>query len=118
MHRQGSDPDNIQPGDILCDFCERPTWEMDIPSIEGHHGSVFCVECLEQAWDRLVVEKEEIPSDPEWKCCMCLESNDGPWWQSSLREAEYAGDASSNRLVYCTRARTGIGRSPAERTDC
>ena len=87
MHRQGSDPDNIQPGDILCDFCERPTWEMDIPSIEGHHGSVFCVECIEQAWDRLVVEKEEIPSDPDWTCSMCLESNDGPWWQSSIREA-------------------------------
>ena len=86
MHRQGSDRTTSNRGTSSATSANGP-WEMDIPSIEGHHGSVFCVECLEQAWDRLVVEKEEIPSDPEWKCCMCLESNDGPWWQSSLREA-------------------------------
>ena len=45
MHRAGHDPDNIQPDDILCDFCLRATWSLDIPSVEGHHGSIFCAEC-------------------------------------------------------------------------
>lgn len=83
MHRAGHDPDNIQPEDILCDFCTRPTWSMDIPSIEGHHGSIFCADCLEEAWKALTIEQGGMPGEDGWTCTMCLEAREGPWWCSS-----------------------------------
>jgi len=86
MHREGHDPEDIQPADILCDFCMRPTWELDIPSIEGHHGSVVCVECLEVAWKVLVVDKQGMEVSPDCICKMCLEQRDGPWWTSPVRD--------------------------------
>lgn len=85
MHREGHDPEDIQPGDILCDFCERPTWSLDIPSIEGHHGSIICSDCLEEAWKLLAVEKSGIAGDDGWICTMCLETREDPWWCSPIR---------------------------------
>ena len=54
MHREGTDADNVQPKDILCDFCHRAVWAMGLPCIEGHHGSVVCGDCLKVAWAELV----------------------------------------------------------------
>ncbi|MAT81161.1 MAG: hypothetical protein CMJ29_05890 [Phycisphaerae bacterium] len=86
MHRAGHDPDNIQPDDILCDFCLRATWSLDIPSVEGHHGSILCAECLEQAWKSLVMEKGGAAGEEGWTCTMCLEAREAPWWCSSLND--------------------------------
>mgnify|MGYP004367155311 CR=1 FL=1 len=85
MHRDGHDPENIQPEDILCDFCARPTWAMDVPSIEGHHGSILCSDCLDQAWGVLVGDGGGLTGDDTWKCTMCLETRDPPWWESPTR---------------------------------
>ena len=42
MH--GEDPDGIV---IVCDFCRRD-WDGQEAMIEGHHGSVLCLECLKK----------------------------------------------------------------------
>ncbi len=85
MYRSGHDPENIQPADVLCDFCERPAWEMGMPCVEGHHGSVICGDCLGQAWRMLVKEQAGSDGAPAWTCVLCLEQRDPPWWQSPVR---------------------------------
>jgi hypothetical protein len=88
MHRDGHDPENIQSEDILCDFCGRSTWSLDIPSIEGHHGSILCCDCLDRAWQDRIEEKNPGQTGaPEagWTCTMCLESSDDGLWVSPLR---------------------------------
>ena len=42
---QREEPDGIV---ILCDFCRRD-WDGQEPMIEGHHGSIICLQCLKLA---------------------------------------------------------------------
>ena len=35
MQRPGTDPENVEMSDILCDFCLR-AWTKDRPMVEGH----------------------------------------------------------------------------------
>jgi hypothetical protein len=50
---------------ISCDFCGTD-WDEQIPMIEGHRGSVLCLDCLKQAHEKAQ------PQDPLFSCVMCL----------------------------------------------
>ena len=50
---------------ISCDFCGTD-WDELVPMIEGHRGSVLCLECLKAAHD------QARPQDPLFSCTMCL----------------------------------------------
>ena len=92
MRKEGTDPDNVQMSDVLCDFCERQ-WAEDIPMMEGHQGSCICGRCLTVAYTEVAVERN--PDSPtDYACPMCLESAsdrvalnraDEPGWRSPLR---------------------------------
>ncbi len=84
MRRPGTDPDNVQMSDVLCDFCQRE-WELEIPMIEGHQGSIVCGRCLTVAYAEIVVSKSPEPPSPI-KCTMCLEDRDDPTWRSPVSD--------------------------------
>ena len=79
MHRPGTNPDDVQPQDILCDFCGEAAWANEQPCVEGHHGSVICGACLTAAYASLVLESDS-PVDSGAKCTLCLEHRDEPSW--------------------------------------
>ena len=83
MHREGTNPENVQPEDILCDFCHRAVWAMGLPCIEGHHGSVICGDCLKVAWLD-VVEMNGGDGQADRDCTMCLACHDVPIWESPV----------------------------------
>ena len=86
MHRQGCDPQNIQPEDILCDFCEQP-WSDDRPMVEGHRGSCICGPCLTVAYATCINAKNDDPRAPTETCTLCLEpSDERRHWRSPMRE--------------------------------
>ncbi|MBM4112778.1 MAG: hypothetical protein FJ253_05295 [Phycisphaerae bacterium] len=82
MHRPGSDPQDMQPTDFLCDFCERP-WSERTPFIEGHHGSCICGDCLSLA----IVERRGGGTASSGSCTMCLEHREDLRWRSPRRDA-------------------------------
>lgn len=59
---QRTDPEGIV---IVCDFCGID-WDEVIPMVEGHHGSVICLPCLELALQHIA------PPAAEYHCTMCL----------------------------------------------
>ena len=91
MRKPGTDENNVQMSDVLCDFCHGQ-WAEAVPMIEGHQGSCICAKCLTVAYTEVVVNKHDsAPSD--FKCPMCLESRtdraalnraDEPGWQSPV----------------------------------
>jgi hypothetical protein len=72
MHRPGTNEDNVQMSDVLCDFCHRP-WTQDVPMIEGHRGSVICGNCLSVACAALARD-DDGDAGAGHTCSMCLES--------------------------------------------
>ena len=83
MHREGTNPENVQPEDVLCDFCHRAVWAMGLPCIEGHHGSVICGDCLKIAWLEIVGMDGGAGQDGR-DCTMCLACHDVHVWESPL----------------------------------
>jgi hypothetical protein len=72
---QREDPEGIV---ILCDFCRRE-WDGQEAMIEGHHGSVLCLVCLEKAL------REQAAGGEKFKCTMCLRFNmppEMPHWRN------------------------------------
>lgn len=55
---------------ISCDFCGTD-WDEVIPMIEGHHGSVLCLECMKVALSNLTT------SEGRFDCSMCLREQPG-----------------------------------------
>ncbi len=55
---------------ISCDFCGTD-WDEVIPMIEGHRGSVMCLDCLKRAMD------DAAPGGEEFTCTMCLQTFPG-----------------------------------------
>ncbi|MCE9589871.1 MAG: ClpX C4-type zinc finger protein [Planctomycetes bacterium] len=53
---------------ISCDFCGTD-WDEVRPMIEGHHGSVICLDCLKLA----VVQA--APAEGKYSCPLCLRDN-------------------------------------------
>ena len=92
MHKEGTNPDNVQPTDILCDFCGT-AWNEQIPVVEGHQGSCICGKCLHVAWDAVVTHKlNDAPPQTEegaWACTMCLEPRKDPAFNSPIREEAF-----------------------------
>jgi hypothetical protein len=89
MRKPGTDEENVQMSDVLCDFCLRE-WTDAVPMLEGHHGSCVCGNCLTVAFTEVVLNKTSTAPD-DFKCPMCLEENgdraalnraDEPGWQS------------------------------------
>lgn len=85
MHRPGTNPDDVQLEDILCDFCGVAAWSQGRPCVEGHHGSIICGSCLSVAWVELVNlgGGTEGPA----QCALCLVERDGPVWTGARGEA-------------------------------
>lgn len=91
MRKPGTDENNVQMSDVVCDFCRRE-WTEDVPMIEGHQGSCICGKCLTIAYTDVVVNKHNTaPAD--FKCPMCLEQDKDraalnrsgePGWQSPM----------------------------------
>lgn len=80
MQRPGADPENMQMGDILCDFCGR-AWTEDVPMVEGHRGSCICGRCLTVAYTETALHGQRTAA-PGAACTLCLEVRDGPAWAS------------------------------------
>ena len=91
MRKPGTDENNVQMTDVLCDFCHRE-WDDQIPMLEGHHGSCVCGKCLSLAYREVILNKaNSAPHD--FKCPMCLEESadraalergNEPGWQSPM----------------------------------
>jgi hypothetical protein len=54
---------------ISCDFCGAD-WDQVRPMIEGHHGSVLCLPCLERAL------QEAKPANADFRCSLGLTDED------------------------------------------
>lgn len=67
---QREDPDGIV---IVCDFCRRD-WDGQEAMVEGHHGSILCLECLKLALDQ---QKPGLEGE-KYKCTLCLRFNIPP----------------------------------------
>lgn len=107
MRKPGTDPENVQMSDVLCDFCGRE-WAEDVAMLEGHHGSCICGPCLTTAYTDLVLEDRGVSGG--YTCAMCLEKpedraaldrGDEPGWRSAVRP-----DASACRRCIELAART------------
>ena len=51
---------------ISCDFCG-VDWDEVIPMVEGHHGSILCLDCL-----KLGLAKNAPQAEP-FQCTLCLQ---------------------------------------------
>lgn len=72
---QRTDPDGIV---LLCDFCRRD-WDGQEAMIEGHHGSILCLECMKLAL------AGQTTGGEKFKCTLCLRFNIPPTlphWQN------------------------------------
>ena len=82
MHREGIDPDNVKPEDVLCDFCRKSAWASNEPCVEGHQGSIICGKCLTAAYSELVFGNAQ--SETTDSCVMCLEQREESVWQGAV----------------------------------
>ncbi|MCP4758179.1 MAG: hypothetical protein GY894_08425 [Planctomycetes bacterium] len=87
MHRPGCNPDDVQPQDVLCDFCGRAAWAEDIPCVEGHRGSLICGDCLELACASSVYDSDQTDNAIVSLCVLCLQESDGGLWRHEFNEA-------------------------------
>lgn len=71
---------------ISCDFCGTD-WDEVRPMIEGHHGSVLCLECLK------VAIHQAASGEGKYRCTLCLRENIPatlPRWSNPARPAACA----------------------------
>ncbi len=80
MRREGTDANNVQMTDVLCDFCHAQ-WTHDLPVIEGHQGSIICGNCLAQGYGEVVL-RGVGSGPPGYTCTMCLERRPDRAWRS------------------------------------
>ncbi|WP_432797535.1 ClpX C4-type zinc finger protein [Poriferisphaera sp. WC338] len=69
---------------ISCDFCG-VDWDEVIQMIEGHHGSVICLDCLKKAMD------DSIEATEKYTCTMCKgEKGEGEsvWRNTEAKERD------------------------------
>ncbi len=59
---QREEPDGIV---ISCDFCG-VDWDGQAAMVEGHHGSVLCLDCMKLALDY------SFTGDGPYRCVLCL----------------------------------------------
>lgn len=70
---------------LHCDFCGS-LWDMEKSMIEGHRGSVLCLDCLDQAI------REAKPAETKFTCTLCLREYD-PGQESVWKPADPPADA-------------------------
>lgn len=75
---------------IACDFCGTD-WDEVLPMIEGHHGSVLCLECFKSARPALT------PSEDKFQCTLCL--RDLPAGTPSWRHPTRPESANAHAIV-------------------
>ncbi len=88
MRREGSDENNLQPADFLCDFCGN-SWADDRHMVEGHRGSLICSRCLALAYDELWNRLAGGALPPTTTCMMCLEEREESCWPSPVRDGAW-----------------------------
>jgi hypothetical protein len=71
MRKPGTNEDDVQMSDVLCDYCRRE-WTEDVPMVEGHQGACICENCLTMAYSE-VVSQRSGGAPPGFACRMCLE---------------------------------------------
>ncbi|MHC4208892.1 MAG: hypothetical protein ACYTE6_01380 [Planctomycetota bacterium] len=115
MRKPGTDENDVQMSDVLCDFCHRE-WTDDVPMVEGHRGSCLCARCLTVAYTEVVLN-DRGAAPAAYTCPMCLEDEgdrralgraDEPGWQSPLHE----------EAVICRRCLELAARSLEKDRDC
>ncbi len=93
MRKPGTDENNVQMTDVLCDLCRRE-WTEHVPMIEGHQGSCICGRCLTLAYIE-IVQNGQNTAGSDYACSMCLEAEkdraalkraDEPGWRSPANE--------------------------------
>ena len=84
MRREGTDEENVQMSDVLCDGCGS-VWTDQRPMIEGHKGSCICGSCLTVAYTDLVLHPAEDPVS-ERQCTLRLEVRAEAMWVSPVRD--------------------------------
>ena len=84
MRRPGSDENDLQMRDFLCDYCGRE-WTELVPMVEGHRGSCICGNCVGAAYAALEIEGAGSATPP-FECALCLERRTEPGWASPVRE--------------------------------
>jgi hypothetical protein len=102
VRRDGTDPDNVQMSDVLCDFCAQE-WTSGRQMVEGHHGSCICAPCLADAFRAVVLEGHDDAADARTapdgsaaaapaglRCTLCLESRSEPHWRGTQRLQAFA----------------------------
>lgn len=71
---------------VSCDFCGTD-WDGQFPAIEGHRGSIICLECLKVALENAGT------GEGEFACPLCLRERiraDVPRWSHANRPATFA----------------------------
>jgi hypothetical protein len=81
MRKPGTDNENVQMSDVLCDFC-RAEWTEELQMVEGHQGSTICGKCLAEAYRSVLLRKEGAEQSGA-KCVLCLENRPEPGWRSA-----------------------------------
>jgi hypothetical protein len=93
MRKPGTDENDVQMSDVLCDFCRRE-WTEDVPMVEGHRGSCLCARCLTVAYAEIVLSGNDT-APAAYACPMCLEDDHDrralgrggePGWRSPANE--------------------------------
>jgi hypothetical protein len=75
---------------ISCDFCGTD-WDQETAMIEGHHGSVLCLECFKTAYVEAAAPASDAPASVgptsaagrDFCCSLCLRTlgGDVPHWR-------------------------------------
>ena len=79
MRKPGTDENNVQMSDVVCDFCGSE-WTETLPMVEGHQGSTICGQCLAEACRSVLIRKEGA-AESGAKCTLCLENRPEPGWR-------------------------------------
>ena len=83
MRKPGTNEDNAQMSDFICDFCTQQ-WSETRPMIEGHRGSLICSNCLTLAYDEVWNHGGGVPAPGESLCILCLSHRDELHWESPV----------------------------------
>ena len=84
MRKPGTDENNVQMTDVVCDFC-RSEWTDERPMVEGHRGSTICGKCLATAYASIVLNDDNT-APTGFTCTLCLEQRDDAGWQSPAHD--------------------------------
>ncbi len=110
VQRPGINPDDVQMGDILCDFCHRE-WTEAVAMVEGHRGSVICGHCLSLAYVAIGqtehADAVKSAAAQSAQCRLCLETKPEAMWIGPI-------DLAAHACRRCVRQSAGMLEKDAE----